>query len=173
MVVFDANFLLLLLDPDVDVPTDPATQKPLVRAKDRVEYLIATLSQQQEIIGIPTPVIAEVLVHAGTAGGGYLSILTDSSRFRILPFDLRAAVETAAMTATALGAGNKKGGSTAPWQKVKIDRQIAAVGIVGRAKTLYADDQDLVRLAKTAGLRTVSSWELPLPPEEPQGELSV
>ena len=32
MVIFDANFLLLLLDPDVDVPTDPATGQPLARA---------------------------------------------------------------------------------------------------------------------------------------------
>lgn len=58
MVIFDANFLLLLLDPDVDVPVDPATGQPLARAKDRVEHLIATLSQQRETIGIPTPVVA-------------------------------------------------------------------------------------------------------------------
>ena len=65
MVIFDTNFLLLLLDPDVDVPTDLATEQPLTRAKERVEHLIAGLSQQRETIGIPTPVIAEILVHAG------------------------------------------------------------------------------------------------------------
>lgn len=173
MVIFDTNFLLLLLDPDVDVPSDPATGRPLNRAKERVEYLIAGLSQRRETIGIPTPVVAEILVHAAQAGPQYLDILGNTSRFRILPFDLRAAVETAAMTAAAMSDGDKRAGSTAPWQKVKIDRQIAAIGIMERASAVYADDQGVVRLAKLAGLATVSSWELPLPPEDPQGRLNV
>jgi hypothetical protein len=173
MVIFDSNFLLLLLDPDADIPTDPATGRPLTRAKERLEHLIARLSQQREVIGIPTPVMAEVLVHAGPAGPQYLAIIGNSSGFRILPFDLRAAVEVAVMTANAIASGDKKGGSAAPWQKVKIDRQIAAIGKVEGASTLYADDRDVVRLAKTVGLATVSSWELPLPPDDPQGNLDI
>jgi len=82
MVIFDANFLLLLLDPGVDVPNDPATGLPLSRAQDRIEHLLNTLSQQRETIGIPTPVIAEVLVHAGSAGQEYLAAIGNSSRFR-------------------------------------------------------------------------------------------
>lgn len=173
MVIFDANFLLLLLDPDVGVPTDPATGLPLSRAKERVEHLIATLSQQRETIGIPTPVVAEILVHAGQAGSQYLDAIGSSSRFRILPFDLRAAVETAAMTASAIAGGDKKASSPAPWQKVKIDRQIAAIAIMERASTIYADDRGVLRLAAVAGLPAVSSWELPLPPEDPQGSFDV
>ncbi len=173
MVIFDANFLLLLLDPEVDVPIDPATGQPLTWAKDRVEHLIAGLSQQRETIGIPTPVVAEILVHAGQAGPEYFGIIGNSSRFRILPFDLRAAVETAAMTAAAITRGDKRAGSLAPWQKVKVDRQIAAISIMERASTVYADDQGVVRFAKQAGLATVNSWELPLPPEAPQGRLDV
>ena len=76
-------------------------------------------------------------------------------------------------TVTAIAGGDKRAGSSAPWQKVKVDRQIVAIGVVGRASTIYADDQDVVRLAKVAGLATVSSWELPLPPEDPQGSLNV
>lgn len=173
MVIFDANFLLLLLDPDADIPADPATGQPLTRAKERVEHLIAGLSTQRETIGIPTPVVAEILVHAGLAGPEYLGIIGNSSHFRILPFDLRAAVETAAMTAAAITGGDKRAGSAAPWQKVKVDRQIAAISIMECASTVYADDQGVVRLAKVAGLTTVSSWELPLPPEDPQGCLDV
>ncbi len=52
MVIFDANFLLLLLDPGIDVPADPATGQPLARAKDRVDYLVTTLSSERETIGI-------------------------------------------------------------------------------------------------------------------------
>lgn len=173
MVIFDANFLLLLLDPDVDIPTDPATGLPLSRAKERVEHLIANLSRQRETIGIPTPVVAEVLVHAGAAGPQYLGLIGGSSSFRVLPFDLRAAVEVAAMTASAIAAGDKRTGSDAPWQKVKIDRQIAAMAVMEKATTVYADDQGVVRLAKVAGLATVSSWELPLPPEDPQRSLDI
>jgi predicted nucleic acid-binding protein len=173
MVIFDANFLLLMLDPSVDVPIDPTTNLPISKAKERVEHLVGSLTAQKEAIGIPTPVIAEILVHAGQAGPDYLATIGSSSRFRILPFDLRAAVEVAAMTETAIAGGDKKSGSTAPWQKVKIDRQIAAIAIMERATTLYSDDDGIVRLAKVAGLRTVSSWELPLPPEDPQGSLDV
>jgi len=173
MVIFDANFLLLLVDPDADVPTDPGTGLPLTRVRERVEFLIAGLSQRKETIGIPTPVVSEVLVHAGEAGPKWLGVIGDSGRFRVLPFDLRAAVETAAMTASAKLGGDKRAGSSAPWQKVKVDRQIVAIGAVGRASTIYADDNGVVRLAKAAGIEAVSSWNLPPPPEDPQGELGV
>ncbi|MBK1663852.1 hypothetical protein CKO38_04280 [Rhodospirillum rubrum] len=173
MVIFDANFLLLLLDPDVDVPKDPATGRPLTRAKDRVEALIATLSKQREAIGIPTPVIAEILVHAGSAGPRYLSVVNNTSRFRILPFDLRSAIELAAMTASAIAAGDKRSGSLAPWQKVKVDRQIAAIAIVGNASSIYTDDEGVMTLAKATKIPTISSWDLPLPPEDTQGTLDI
>ncbi len=157
MVIFDANFLLLLLDPSVDIPGDPATGQSLLRARDRVEHLISTLSQQRETIGIPTPVVGEILVHAGPAGPNYL-----------------AAIEVAAMTAAAIGGGgNKKSTSGAPWQKVKIDRQIVAIGAIDRATTIYTDDQSVIKLAKRAGITAVSSWEIPLPPEDPQGRLDI
>lgn len=173
MVIFDANFLLLLLDPDVDIPMDPVSGRPLTRAKDRVEHLISILSQQRETIGIPTPVIAEVLVHAGAAGQDYLAVIGNSSKFRILPFDLRAAVEVAAMSAAAIATGDKKSGISSPWQKVKIDRQITAIGVMERATTIFADDMDVARLAKAAGIEVINSWSLPLPPEDLQGRLDV
>jgi len=173
MVIFDANFLLLLLDPEVDVPIDPATGRSLSRARERVEHLIATLSRQRETIGIPAPVVAEVLVHAGRAGPEYLGVIGGSSHFRVLSFDLRAAVEVAAMTSAALAAGDKRSGCTAPWQKVKVDRQITAIGVTERASTVYAVDRDVIRLAKEAGIGTVSSWELPLPAGDSQGRLDI
>lgn len=171
MVIFDANFLLLLLDPDAGVPQDPTTGQPLARAGDRVAHLIATLSRQRDTIGIPTPAIAEILVYAGSAGQNYLATLTTSSQFRILPFDLRAAIETAAMEAGARSNGDRKAGSREPWQKVKIDRQITAIAVLEQSSILYTDDQSVAKLAKGAGLQAVSSWELPLPPEDPQGSL--
>lgn len=38
-----------------------------------------------------------------------------------------------------------------------VDRQIVAIGVVEWASTIYADDQDVVRLAKVVSLATVSS----------------
>jgi hypothetical protein len=52
---------------------------------------------------------------------------------KIRPFGERAAVETAAMTREALVAGDKRDGSEAPWQKVKVDRHVIAVAHVEAA----------------------------------------
>jgi hypothetical protein len=45
MVLIDATTLLLLLDPDARPPRDPATKKPLENCKERIEFLIETLSE--------------------------------------------------------------------------------------------------------------------------------
>ena len=64
-------------------------------------------------------------------------------------------------------------GSLNPCQKVKIDRQIVAIGVTERATTIYSDDLGIVALAKVARTDAVSSWELPLPPTEPQGSFDL
>ena len=60
MVVFDASMLLLILEENV--------RSSIPKAKERVEYLIDTLSKAGEKIIIPTPALSECLVHAGPAG---------------------------------------------------------------------------------------------------------
>ena len=145
----------------------------MVKAKERIDHLIADLSLRKKVIGIPTPVVAEVLVHAGSAGAGYLAILDKSSAFRILPFDLMASVEAAEMAARAIAEGDKKSGSAAPWQKVKIDRQIIAIALVGRATAIYTDDQNLSKQARLSGIKATSSWELPIPDEAAQMSLGL
>jgi hypothetical protein len=67
-VALDADFLLLLLDPDAKPPHDPTTQRPLDRAKERIEYLIANLDNAKTRIILPTPVPGEILIRAGRAG---------------------------------------------------------------------------------------------------------
>lgn len=173
MVVFDTNLLLMMLDSDAGVSTDPQTEAPVVRVKERIEYLIMSLSAQNETIGIPTPVLAEILTYAENAGSDYLGLLGANKHFRILAFDLRAAVECAVMTSEAIRAGDKKAGSTEPWQKVKVDRQIVAIGVVERASKIYSDDNGVIQLARGAGVEVVSSWQLPLPPENPQQSLPL
>lgn len=171
MVIFDTNFVLFLLNPDIAAPNNPETNQTLSRAKDRIDFLVQNLAENRNIIGIPTPVFSEALVGSGNKLKQHIDLLTGSSRYRILPFNSIAAIELAVMTHSAIVSGDKRCGSTDPWQKVKIDRQIVAIGVVERASTIYTDDHGVIALAREAGLEVVSSWELPLPPENPQGDL--
>ncbi len=102
MPVFDTMMLVYLLEPDAKVPLDPATGSPVTDAKARIDLLVETLEARREIIVIPTPVLSEVLVHAGEAVPEYLEILNNTRCFRVESFDQRAAVEPAAMTRDAI-----------------------------------------------------------------------
>lgn len=57
MVAFDNNIFCLALHPSARSDVD--------RAKDRIEYLLQTLRDQNERVILPTPVLAEFLVFAG------------------------------------------------------------------------------------------------------------
>jgi predicted nucleic acid-binding protein len=164
----DASVLTLLLYPDSDSPFDPATQKPVVRAKDRVELLIADLQKANKKIVIPTPVLSEVLVKTGSSGLQYVKIMQRSEVFDIRSFDQIAAIELAEMTRRAEATGNKREGSVEPYQKIKLDRQIVAICKIAGVQTLYACDRGLRTFAQKAGLKVIGVHELPLPPEPPQ-----
>ena len=130
MVVFDSAFLLLVLDPRAKAPLDPGISQPVAKATERVEYLIKTLSADKEKIIIPTPVLSEVLVHAGSATDKYLDTLNTQATFRIAPFDQKAAIEAAIATRDALNRGGHRIDASNPdatKTKIKFDRQIVAV----------------------------------------------
>lgn len=164
-VALDADILLLLLTPDAKPPKDPATNEPTERAKERIEYLVTTLADAKTKIVIPTPVLSEILIKAGTAGPKYIDILHEHSHFKIASFDERSAIECAAQLADARKRGDKKAGATAPWAKVKFDRQIVAIAVVNGVERIYSNDEDIEKYAKASGLRVTKLWELPLPPE--------
>lgn len=165
MVSMDAGFLGLLLHPTAKPPNDPATSKPLVRAKDRIEKLVEDLNDTNERIILATPALCEFLVLAENDGQQYLSDLANLPGFYIRPFDQMAAVELAAMELLARGKGGKRhpAAASTPWQKVKFDRQIVAIAKVHQAHTIYSDDGDVRAFAENAGIKVIPSWELPLP----------
>ena len=140
MAVFDATALLLFLEPEARAPIDPRTNTPVTDAKQRFDFLIARLEARRETIVIPTPALSEVLVHAGDAGPQYLEILNGTRCFRVVPFDQRAAVELAAMTRDAIGAGDLRAGTEATRAKLKFDRQIIAITRTEGQTTIYSDD---------------------------------
>lgn len=157
MVLFDSTFALLVWLPGV-----PAS---VPQARERIEHLINELHKQGNKIVIPTPVISELLINAGNAGPQFLVEITKSIKFKVAPFDTRAAVEAAAMLSSTVKSGMKKGSAgKGSWPKTKFDHQIVAIGKVEGVDTIYTDDEDLVKLAARVGLKVVTVADLPLPP---------
>lgn len=172
MAVFDSAFLVLLFDPEATPPNDPATGKPVAHAKERIEHLVDTMGKQKDKVIIPTPVLSEYLVKADEAGAERLQLLEKRAVFDIASFDKRAAVELAATTREVLG-GDKRSGVDAPYQKVKIDRQIVAIAKVTGADTIYSNDASLAAFAEQAGIKVFSVDQLRLPPEDAQRNLDL
>ena len=155
-------YLVPLLDPNV---------KGDGEIDARLDFLLRSLEKARKKI-VPTPALCEVLIGAGDAAPQYLDIINRSSRFKVVPFGERAAVEAATAHREALRAGDKKEG-TESWPKVKFDRQIVAIAKVEGADVIYSNDGDIKRFSARDSLEVVKLGELPLPPEKQQGELSL
>lgn len=105
MEVIDATTLLLLLRPGTPIPNGP-NGLPIDRPKERIEYLIKRLNDNRTKLLIPTPALSEALVRAGINGSQELvEKLQKFAIFSIEPFDLRAAIEVAAMSREATAKG--------------------------------------------------------------------
>lgn len=171
MVVFDATFLLLLVDPSASPPLDPATGQPVEKARERIEYLLNELQKSGERVVIPTPALAEALVGATGPIGELVTLLTASYKLKTAPFDELAAIEVALMADKSAGSGGAVTDETKA--KVKYDRQIIAIAKVVQADAIYSDDKALRAKAKSVGLRAIGVEELDLPPVDPQQNLSL
>jgi hypothetical protein len=57
IIVVDSTSLALLINPDANPPTDPNTSEPLKFAKERIEFLISSLTANDSLV-VPTPVLA-------------------------------------------------------------------------------------------------------------------
>lgn len=158
MVVFDAGILISLLTPN-------STEKT---KKERLDYLVRSLRQSKTKILIPTPALAEVLVHAPKLADEF----GHSAGFEVVPFDQKAAIECSLSIHAALSSGNKKGKQKhAAWSKVKFDHQIVAIARSRLAACIYSDDKGLINFAKSSGLKAMSADELPDDPAKAQGTL--
>jgi predicted nucleic acid-binding protein len=163
MVAIDNSVLTLLLHPKARPPLDPATKKPIERLPDRIEKLIEALESDNQRIIIPTPALSEFLVLAGNQASEYLDVINARHMFLVRPFDEMAAIELAAFESEQRASGTKRGGISAPWNKVKFDRQIVVIAKTNDAKRIYSDDDHVRAFATKMGIETISSWELTLP----------
>lgn len=169
-VVFDTNMTLLLVDPNVPVPPDPDTGMPVAEPAQRINHLFATLQKAREKIIIPTPVLAELVTLAETAGAEYVNHFhRHGGVFQIEAFDERAAIDLALMTAAARrSSGGIRAGSVESMAKIKFDRQIVAIAKVAGATMIYSDDRNLRKFAIANNIPATKLSELPLPPDSAQ-----
>lgn len=173
MVLLDSTFLLLVLYEGVSVPKDASTGKPFEKGRERVEHLIDTLSESKTPVLIPTPVLSEVLVRAGSAAAQLIAKVRQIPHLKIGTFDERAAIELAMLTGAALKAKKKNSPKQEPYQKIKFDRQIVAIAKVEGVTTIYSDDRGIVTLGAAEHIQVIGMASLPMPPVKAQRELPL
>ena len=159
MIIFDATYLVVYLNPN-PLPATDREGKPVERFKERVTELAAQLNVSNQVVGVPAPAMAEVLVRAGQGRAQFVSVLSDRWRFQILPFDSRAAIEASELIEAVKT--NKDKWDT--WAKVKFDIQIVAIAKAESAAVIYSDDKDIENLAKRLKIAVKRICDLPLPP---------
>ena len=163
MAVFDSTTLIFFLEDRANAPIDTKTSRPVESAKARIELLINELSARSETIVVPTPVLSEVLVHAGNSAQDYLDILRSTHVFRIADFDQLAAIELATMTRDAILSGDLRAGTDTTRAKLKFDRQIIAIAKSLNESTIYSDDKDIAILSEPFKIKTIRIGDLPMP----------
>lgn len=166
MAVFDSTTLLYVLDPDAKAPIDPQTKQPVAYAKGRVDALIETFERARETVVVPAPVLSEVLVNAGGAAEDYVAMLDDNSRFRVVPFSQRAAIELSIMLNRAFKQSNWRAGTKVTRAEMKFDRQILAIARVEGENHIYTDDGPMSKFAKAEGLKVTATRDIPLPSQQ-------
>lgn len=157
--VIDANVLVLW----ANVHTEE-------RILLRLENLLDTVSKTGGRVVLPTPAISELLVRAEEGGSAWLSAVQRRSSVLVAAFDIRAAAECAMIHRSAVQRGNKRFG-TKPgeaYQKIKVDRQIAAIAIVAGADLVVTGDEGLMAVCAHMGLKAKRVEELEFPPSAAQ-----
>ena len=155
MIVFDANILITL-----------ATEEETHETYERIAGLIQDDVTAKTVIGIPATAWAEFLCGTDIATSGIVNAMKKRSAILILPFDEVSAFETPLIHRGAQAIGKKKGAATAPWQQVKIDRQILAIARQNGVRTIYTDDDNMIAEASRLGIDAIRPSEIPLKPKQ-------
>lgn len=151
----DANALISWIHPNTDALTIA-----------RLELLFENITKSRGKLIVPTPCLAEAFVHTQDETAEWVEIMSRKSAFVLAPFDAKAALECALIERVAFSKGGKRAGTVSkePYQKIKIDRQIAAISKVHQTDLLVTGDQNLRAVCKTVGIKTslVSELEVPV-----------
>lgn len=141
----------------------------------RLDHLLEKVAKADGVLILPTPAISELLVRTDEGTAAWLAALQRRSVVRVAPFDLRAAAECAMVHRLATAAGGKRHGTKKGehYQKIKVDRQIAAIARVAGADVLITDDDNLIAVASFIGLQAMRPKELELPSAAAQIKLDL
>lgn len=161
-ILVDANFLVALVNP-----------KFHEELRLRLSAFIEQVEAQRCTLIVPMPALAEYLVGADIAGVESVNVLERKSYVLMANFDRAAAFECATLDSAALGRGDKKDGSEEAWQKVKVDRQLIAIGKANGAQLIISQDKGVKNAALRSGMECLSIAELPLPPDKAQRNLDL
>lgn len=166
MIILDATFLVIFLKSNAFPPKD-RDDTPVEKFQERVDALISDLNASGQVIGIPTPAFAEVLVKAGSHRLTWVSVLSDRYKFALLPFDSRAAIEASELIEAVKKEQKSQPADT--WAKIKFDIQIVSIAKAENATAIYADDIGIERHGKRVRIPVYRVCDLPVPtpPQEP------
>ncbi|BBE74934.1 type II toxin-antitoxin system VapC family toxin [Oharaeibacter diazotrophicus] len=164
MIVVDANFLVLLLDPP------EADTTGLDRGHERVQYAIEQLGKSKTEIMIPTAVVSEIVAGRVDRVAEIMDQLRPP-RFIIQDFDLVIAIETGVIMRREFDSRRPEDRPPHWKAMAKFDAMVAATAIVRRADRVYTHDKGIRRLLVGSGIECVMLEDLPYPPEPPQPRL--
>ena len=154
IVGVDTSFLLHLFAPQgtVGVPLD-ANGQLVTMAKERVTGLVEDLEKLGATIIVSTPAMSELMIRSGVqAGQAWLSIMSKSRVFKVVPFDVKSAIEVAMMAGHAVEGEDGKDPDQGTYAKLKYDRQIVAVAHTEGSTVFYTDDRRQANMAMRLGM---------------------
>jgi hypothetical protein len=137
--------------------------------------LFENIAKSRGKLIVPTPCLAEAFVHTQNETSDWVEIMSRKSAFVSAPFDAKGFGECALIDRLAISQGGKRAGTvnSEPWQKIKVDRQIASIARVHQSDLLITDDHNLRAVCKFVGIKTALVSELELPVTALQHKLEL
>lgn len=167
-IVLDSSVLIYLVFPSTDAPVDSSTGKPVAHCQQRVEGMLEAIDKSAIQLVIPTPVLSELLILAGSRQIEVLNALTSKKAVQVVAFDEMAAVENAALRRN--GKLRSKARSETK-KEVSFDLQILAIANAIAADMVLTDDAQLARRCGLVGMKVMGIADLPLPDAKRQLDL--
>lgn len=139
----------------------------------RMQGLFQILRAKKESIGIPAQVWAEFLDQAGERELNATQSIFKTTAFRLLPYDLKAVMETVEVVKAGRSARKSSKGEKRPRQSVKVDWQIIAIAKANGARFLITNDVDMLAEAERSGVSCAKICDLPIPDHLRQHDLGL
>jgi predicted nucleic acid-binding protein len=152
VIVVDANFIIAY-----------CSSKTNQDDRARIEHFIERVEKAKAKVVFPMVAVAEFLVGADLAGVEFLNTLDRKAHILMADFNRAAAFELAQIDRAAIGSGDKKDESEEPWQKIKIDRQIVAIGKAQGAQLVISNDKNVRNNALRVNVQAMKIQDLMLP----------